>query len=242
MDDVVLALRRTLRSLGNWRVWRLILVPVALAVLFLLTGAVTCFGELTAFLLRVPPLSWLLGHGVDWLAGPLATVTAVLIMLVGSYLVATLFIATMLMPLLLRLLAGTDYADVALRGEDSLVASTLNSVSAAVIFAVGFVLTLPFWLIPGMGILLSLFWVAWLNRRTFVYDALAEHATTAELTAIRQDRRWVLLGLGGVMALLTGVPLLGLLVPSIAALAYIHFCLEALRRQRQAAPAASGKS
>ena len=75
-----------------------------------------------------------------------------------------------------------------------------------------------------------------------VYDALAEHATTAELAAIRQDRRWVLLALGGVMALLTGVPLLGLLAPSIAALAYIHFCLEALRRQRQAAPAASGKS
>ena len=44
---------------------------LSLAVLFLLTGAVTCLGDLTAFLLRVPPLSWLLGHGVDWLAGPL---------------------------------------------------------------------------------------------------------------------------------------------------------------------------
>ena len=130
MEEIVLALRRTLTSLGNWRVWRLILIPVALAVLFLLTGAVTCLGELTAFLLRVPPLSWLPGHGVDWLAGPLATVTAVLIMLVGSYLVATLFIATMLMPLMLRLLAGSDYADVVKRGDDSLVASTLNSVSA----------------------------------------------------------------------------------------------------------------
>ena len=240
MEDIVLALRRTLGSLGSLRVWRLILIPVALAVLFLLTGAVTCLGELTAFLLRVPPISWLLGHGVDWLAGPLATVTAVLIMLVGSYMVATLFIATMLMPLMLRLLAGTDYADVELRGDDSLVASTLNSVKAAVIFAVGFLLTLPFWLIPGMGILLSVFWVAWLNRRTFVYDALAEHATAAELASIRQGQRWVLLALGGFTAILTGVPLLGLLAPSIAALAYIHFCLEALRRHRLVVATSAG--
>lgn len=37
MDDVVLALRRTLRSLGNWRVLAPDSGSVALAVLFLLT-------------------------------------------------------------------------------------------------------------------------------------------------------------------------------------------------------------
>jgi len=41
--------------------------------------------------------------------------------------------------------------------------------------------------------------------------------------------------LGVLMALLTHVPVLGLFAPSLAALAYIHYCLEALRRLRQGA-------
>ena len=44
-----------------------------------------------------------------------------------------------------------------------------------------------------------------------------------------------LLLLGLAMALLAHVPFLGLLAPSLAALAYIHFGLEALRRLRQGA-------
>ena len=41
--------------------------------------------------------------------------------------------------------------------------------------------------------------------------------------------------LGVIMAALTHIPFVGLLAPSLAALAYIHFCLEALRRLRQGA-------
>ena len=38
--------------------------------------------------------------------------------------------------------------------------------------------------------------------------------------------------LGALMAVLTHVPILGLFAPSLTALAYIHYCLEALRRLR----------
>ena len=86
-----------------------------------------------------------------------------------------------------------------------------------------------------MGLLLPLFWMAWLNRRTFAYDALAIHASHAEWQAFRRQRATSLLLLGGLMALLTHVPLLGLFAPSLAALAYIHFCLEGLRRFRRGA-------
>jgi len=44
-----------------------------------------------------------------------------------------------------------------------------------------------------------------------------------------------LLGLGLVMALLAYVPFVGLLAPSLAALAYVHYCLEALRGLREGA-------
>ena len=41
-----------------------------------------------------------------------------------------------------------------------------------------------------------------------------------------------LLLLGLIMALLAYIPFMGLLAPSLAALAYLHFCLESLRRLR----------
>ena len=44
-----------------------------------------------------------------------------------------------------------------------------------------------------------------------------------------------LLLLGVALALLTHIPVLGLLTPTLAALAYTHYCLEALRRLRNGA-------
>lgn len=41
--------------------------------------------------------------------------------------------------------------------------------------------------------------------------------------------------LGITLALVAHVPLLGLLAPTLAAIAYVHYCLEALRRARQGA-------
>ena len=77
--------------------------------------------------------------------------------------------------------------------------------------------------------------MAWLNRRTFAFDALAAHATPDEWRELRRAQAFPLLLLGLVMALLAHVPFLGLLAPSLAALAYLHFSLEALRRLRQGA-------
>ena len=94
-------------------------------------------------------------------------------------------------------------------------------------------MTLPLWLVPGFGMLLPFFWMAWLNRRTFAYDALAAHATDVEWRRVRRRHALPLLGLGLVMALLAHLPVVGLLAPSLAALAYVHYCLEALRWQRQ---------
>ena len=52
---------------------------------------------------------------------------------------------------------------------------------------------------------------------------------------LRRAQAFPLLLLGLAMALLAHVPFVGLLAPSLAALAYIHFGLEALRRQRKGA-------
>jgi len=235
VGDVILALRRSVSTLGRGRVWFYMLAPAIVAVLALVGLSVLLLERLIAAFIEQPPMSWIAAWGAFWLARLLAALGGWLLILSASYLVAMLLTAIIVLPLLLNHLAAVDYPDLARLGQDSVVASTWNSLWAALLFIAGWLLTLPLWLIPGFGLLLPLFWMAWLNRRTFAFDALAAHATADEWRELRRSQTTPLLLLGLAMALLAHVPLLGLLAPSLAALAYIHFGLEALRRLRQGA-------
>ena len=235
MGEVMLALRRSFATLGRGRVWLYLLAPAMVAVLAMVGLSVALLERLIALFVEQPPLSWIAAWGALWLAELLAGLSGWLLILSASYLVALLLAAIVVLPLLLDHLAATDYPDLARLGRDSLIASTWNSVAAALLFVAGWLLTLPLWLIPGGALLLPLLWMAWLNRRTFAFDALAAHATPDEWRELRRAQAVPLLLLGLLLALLAHVPLLGLLAPSFAALAYIHFGLEALRRLRQGA-------
>lgn len=232
MELMALALGRSLVSLGRGRVWRYLLVPTLLALI--LMGALSWFllDQLVALLLDQPPMSWLSSWGAFWLAHLLASLGGWLGILSLTYLFAVVLTGIVVMPLLLNHLAAADYPDVVRAGSDSVIASTWNSVAAAGLFLLGWGLTLPLWLVPGLGLMMPLFWMAWLNRRTFAYDALSNHATAQEWRALRDQHSGRLLLLGVLMALLTHLPWIGLLAPALAALAYIHYCLEALRRLR----------
>jgi len=235
VGDVILALVRTLTTLGRPRVWLLLLGPAVVALVAWLGLTVFLLDRLIASFIDLPPMSWLTGWGAVWLAKLLAALGGWLLILAAAYVTAMLLAAIFILPLLLNYLAATDYPELARMGKDSVTASTWNSISAALLFIVGWVATLPLWLVPGLGLVLPLFWMAWLNRRTFAYDALAVHATDAEWRALRQKHALPLLVLGITLALVAHVPLLGLLAPTLAAIAYVHYCLEALRRARQGA-------
>jgi len=112
------------------------------------------------------------------------------------------------------------------------VAATVNSVLASLLFVLGWLVTIPLWLIPGASLVLPMLLMAWFNRRTFAYDATSMHATGEEWRALRRQHKRPLFMLGLTMALLAHLPIVGLLVPALAALSYVHFGLEALRRSR----------
>lgn len=235
MAEVMLALQRSLSTLGRGRVWFYMLVPAILAVLAMVGLSIFLLERLIASFIEQPPMSWVSAWGALWLAKLLAALGGWLLILSASYLIAMLLTAIVVLPLLLNHLAAIDYPDLARLGSDSVAASTWNSLAAALLFVAGWLLTLPLWLVPGLGLLLPFFWMAWLNRRTFAFDALAVHATADEWRELRRRQAMPLLGLGLCMALLAHLPLIGLVAPSLAALAYVHFCLEALRRLRQGA-------
>jgi hypothetical protein len=61
--------------------------------------------------------------------------------------------------------AATDYADIARRRGGSQMGSVSTPSASVLQFLLLLVLSLPLWLIPGAGLLLSLVLTAWLNQR-----------------------------------------------------------------------------
>ena len=232
MADVMLALMRTLGSLRERKVWGYVLAPALFSLILWIVLAFWGLGLLVDWLLGHPPMTLLVGWGVAWMAQILAYLGGWMAVFACAYLTTSLLTALFVMPLLLRHLSATEYRDVAAMGQDSFVAAGLNSVFASLLFIAGWLLTLPLWIIPGLSLLLPMILMAWLNRRTFAYDALSQHATAEEWRSLRQAEKSPLFMLGLTMALLAHIPLLGLLVPALAALSFVHYGLEALRRSR----------
>ena len=112
-------------------------------------------------------------------------------------------------------------------------ASLRNTLAAGAIFLCASLALLPLLLIPGMLLVLPLLAAAWLNQRTFRFDALAEHATAAELRRIVGDNRRAFWLAGLVSAGASYLPLVNLLAPAFTALVFVHLGLGALRRLRQ---------
>lgn len=235
MAEVMLALTRTVCSLRQGRIWVYVLTPALFSLALTIGLALWGLGAVVEQMLAYPPLTMLVGWGLIWLAYALAYLGGWMAIFAVAYLSTALLTALLILPLLLKQLAATDYRDVAAMGADSFTAATVNSVLASILFIVGWLLTLPLWLIPGLSLILPMLLMAWLNRRTFAYDALSMHASADEWRSLRQQHRHPLFMLGLSMALLAHIPLLGLLVPALAALSFVHFGLEALRRSRAGA-------
>jgi CysZ protein len=232
MNEVMLALARTFGSLRSGKVWLYVLTPALFSLLLSIGLAIWGLGWVVQQMMAYPPMTLLVGWGLLWVAHLLAYLGGWMAIFAVAYLMASLLAAIVIMPLMLKFLAEGEYRDVAAMGRDSFVAAAMNSLLASLIFVIGWVLTIPLWLIPGFSLLIPLLLMGWLNRRTFAYDALSMHASDAEWAAIRQQHKAPLFMLGLTMALLAHVPVVGLLVPALAALSFVHYGLEALRRSR----------
>lgn len=230
--DVLTALTRSFGTLLRPRIWLYVLAPALIAFGLWVLLAWWELDTAVAWLQGQPPLSWIAGLGAEWLARFFALTAVWLGILSLTYVSALLITAVFFLPLIVDFLAERDYPDVARLGKDSFVKSTTNSVTAALLFIAGWILTLPLWLIPGMALVLPVFWLTWLNRRTFAFDALAVHAGVWESQTLRKEHGNGYLLLGVLLALLAHVPVFGLIVAPLAAIAYVHYSLERLRQFR----------
>ncbi len=230
MLDVFAAFTKSLRDLMRADVlWQAIWPPlVALAVWITVAVAVWAHG-MALMAQIVPQLPW---SGWEWLAHW----ASVFLLLAGFaalvYFTAIVLVAVFALPRLINLVAARDYPDLGRHGENVFWGSLGNTLGAGAIFVVGCLAMLPLLLIPGALLVLPLLWGSWFDQRTFRFDALAEHATRAEMQRLLTENRsrFYFAGIGTAAA--AHVPLVNLLAPAFTALVFVHLGLAALRRQR----------
>lgn len=145
---------------------------------------------------------------------------------------ALLLVELVALPFILDRVARTDYPRLEPRHGGTQWQSLRNTLVSFAIAAAVAVASLPLWLLPGAGVIVSLGLSSWLNYRSFRYDVLMKHADPRELCALPAEHRGRLLLLSFGAATLTLVPGLNLLAVPFAGLAFTHYLLAALERSR----------
>ncbi|MCS6837988.1 MAG: hypothetical protein NZ480_03990 [Bdellovibrionaceae bacterium] len=100
-----------------------------------------------------------------------------------------------------------------------------NTIWQTIVFVFLFVVTLPFWLLPGMQIFLPILLIGNYNRRIFTFDVLADFLNPDDIKAFQKKFYSDLILLGVLVGAISYLPFAFLLTPVLGALSFSHFCL-----------------
>jgi len=238
MSQVARSLVFALANLLHPRMLWLMIWPVLVALLLWGTVVFVFWFQLAAWLANLIH-QWLTTgwFAIQWEVKDLALIAAkamIVILLVPLVqLTALLILSSFGMPAMVEHVAARSYAGLERRRGGSLAGSLWNGVVALAGMAMLFVVSIPLWFFPPLWPVIPLAIVGWVNQRVLRYDALAEHATAAEMRQIFAGRRGTLYVLGVVLALLAYVPFVGFFAPMVFGLSFIHYLLAALKVRRE---------
>jgi uncharacterized protein involved in cysteine biosynthesis len=232
MKAVFSALLRALRDLFHPKVLLLTLLPLSLAFL-LWTGVLYVYwdqmiGQIQYALISLNPWPDSLNFDAVAVAKVMVWLLTLFLLLPLVYFTAVILASLFAMPILLKLVAGRDYPALERKRGGSNMGSIYNAIVASVVYLLGWLIILPLWLFPPIGLIASILLTGYLNKRLFCYDSLIEHASREERRALTRQYREEFWLVGVVTALAQFIPLANLLAPIYAGLAYIHFSLERL--------------
>lgn len=237
---VAVAFKRALASQCHPKMLAALFLPFIIALLGAIVLLWAFWTPLTVWL-NMQAADWELVNQVDqWLVAIglfsiklyLIPMLAVVILLPLSGILGLVIAAIFVMPIALRHLEQREYAGIRRQGKFSTTVGAWNAIVVGVLFAIGWVVTMPLWLIPPFALLLPIFWWAFAFTRMLRVDAIVEHASPQERRLLwrRHNRQLWLIGV--VLALLNLFPPAWLVLPVFSALVYAHFSLEALRQLR----------
>ncbi len=205
--------------------------------------------ELIAFAIR-----WIESLGAGGLKAVLAPLLVLLVATPVIVMMALLLVALLMTPAMVDLVAQRRFPALERLRGGGFWASLGWSLWSTLVALVLLLVSLPFWLIPPLVLILPpLIW-GWLTYRVFAYDALAEHASAEERKSLMQEHRVRLFAMGVLSGYLGAAPSLlwasgamfiamaPILVPlavwiyalvfAFASLWFTHYLLEALNASR----------
>jgi len=160
----------------------------------------------------------------------------VLLLVPLVYLTALFILGAFGMQKMVAHVAQRSFPALERRRGGTVAGSVWNGVAALGGMVALFLITLPLWLLPPLWPLIPLAIFAWTNQKLLRYDAVSEHAGSAEMASLFRERRGALLVLGLLFALLAYVPFVGFIAPVLFGLAFIRYLLGALQELRAAGP------
>lgn len=193
------------------------------------------------------PLTGMLAHAfgeragdTSWLARFAAQLVALLMFAALAVATALTAIAVLAMPVIVRTVSARHFPALAAQRGGSVAGSAANATLALLLFVPLWLVSLVLLVFPPLYAAASLLLNAWLSQRMFRYDALAEHASAAEIATVLRESRARLLGLGLVLSPLSLVPVFNVLVlPIYAGIAFTELCLAELAALRARGPGAA---
>lgn len=241
MNKVFSALLEALKSQIHPKMLALMLWPM-LAAMVLWVGAALFFWSdwvagLTGMVQTTPLEQWIAQGFLAVASHYVISVILVLLLLPAIYVTALVITAVFAMPMMVSHVATKNYPGLKLEHGGTAIGSVANAAMAIAVYCVGWILSLPLWLLSPFALALPIVLMAYLNQRLFRYDALAEHASPEEYEQVLDRATPKLYLLGALVGLLQFVPLLNLFAPIYVGLAFIHLCLAELQLLRRETPA-----
>ena len=198
--------------------------------------------------------SWLQGIGLGSLKSVVAPLIVIFAVTPLIVVVCLLVVALLMTPALVKLVAARRFAALERKRGGAWVLGLAWSLGSTVVAVLAMIVSVPFWLVPPLILVLPpLIW-GWLTYRVMAYDALAEHASAAERRELFRSHRGWLLGIGVLSGYLGAAPsliwasgvmfaaLFVVLVPlaiwiytlvfAFSSLWFTHYCLAALQAMR----------
>ena len=237
---VAVSFKRALASQLHPKMLAAILLPFVITLL----GAI-----LLVWVFWTPLTEWLTAQSADWgvlntvdgwlLAVGLFSIKLYLIPLMAagillpmSGIIGLIIAAVFVMPIVLGHLDKSNYQGLRRNGRNATALSAWNAIWVGVLFAAGWLITMPLWLFPPFAVVLPIFWWSFAITRMLRVDAVVEHASAAERSHLwkRYNRQWWLIGF--CLALVNLLPPAWLIMPVFSSLVFAHFGLEALRQHR----------
>jgi len=240
MGGTFTAFGRALRSLVRPSVFfRLVWPGIVSALLWGIVAALFWTETVDVVMGYVQGFGWVGSKisALGWIASIMrfvAKLFVIFVLLLLFYVTSIVLMSWVAMPMALGYVTRRDYADLEQRHGGSDMGSIVNTVVALLWFLLVMAISLPLWLIPGVALIAPILAISWLNQRIFGYDALMRHADRDELVRLRQELRSKMMLLVGWATLLGYVPFINIVAPAFSGLAFVHFLLEALRRDRRA--------